>query len=145
MLATEGGLRDFTWLSDNIGMSCPLEKNLDHHWSPGKLRCYECLLVLISVNLHKLSAYIRMECNFCTWFLELVLPPWWHPTHTHTLYVDLYTYSVYSCTWQGSLRPKPRSWSRTKSQHPHPFTWCRMVWNYRHLLAELQNWSDLTL
>ena len=76
-LGMQGGLthiEGFLRLSDNVGMFYPKNKSVPSIDPLANLDAMSTSC-LISVNPCELSAYLRMECNFLTSFLELVLPP----------------------------------------------------------------------
>ena len=59
------------------------------------------LTCLISVNPRELSAYLRMECNFFMWFIELIYPPWSVPRPTGSgLYTKYYRYHDWVICWK---------------------------------------------
>ena len=65
----------------------PLEQKCFKHWTQ-----QTWMLQALFVNLHELSVYLRIECNFFTCFLELVLAP---PPDAESCYVQ-------TCSWEKS-------------------------------------------
>ena len=95
-------IQGFLQLFDNVECSTLSVPSIDTHWSPGKLWAFTCS---ISVNLRKLSAYLRMECNF---FLRAC--PTWPPKSLYSLVNKLLYYSCAQSNYQTIDHLSGRQW-----------------------------------